>query len=221
MEREYYTLEQAANIRGCTYDDIIHYGATEKLKICVLAGSGCMYLKEVMRKGTGEIINRDFGYVGSRFAALSPRCLQDFEAGHKDVEALTGIWFGKPEQDIEMLKVLDMDVEPPEMKAKLLKNCKLVVTKDDFERFMGGSLKKRKKIIRFREELTELIHDLCEANQVNFMHQMSGLKAWSKLVSVEFTSDFLKQTTSGELIFKDCKVISKKKFLDTYKDQFE
>lgn len=135
--RDYYTLQQAAEIIGCSVDDLIHFGATKKIKINALTGSGCMYLKEVMRKGTREIISRDYGYVGSRFAPLSPRCFQDFEAGLKDVEALVGIWFGKPEQDIEMLKVLDMDVNYPEMKAKLLKDCKLVITNDELKRFMA------------------------------------------------------------------------------------
>ncbi len=39
MERDYYTLEQASEISGYTYDDLIHFGGKGDLSICLLAGN--------------------------------------------------------------------------------------------------------------------------------------------------------------------------------------
>ncbi len=38
IKRDYYKLKQAAEILECSEDDLIHYGARNKIKICVLRG---------------------------------------------------------------------------------------------------------------------------------------------------------------------------------------
>ncbi len=38
IKRDYYKLKQAAEILDCSEDDLIHYGARNKIKICVLRG---------------------------------------------------------------------------------------------------------------------------------------------------------------------------------------
>ena len=82
IERNYYTLKQAAKILTYSKEDLIHFGACGKLPIYILTG-GFM----VMPIFAGSIVISNKLGVKNNLAKLYEQCIYDFITGDKEEPA--------------------------------------------------------------------------------------------------------------------------------------
>lgn len=129
MDREYYLLEDAAKHLAYSVEDIIYLGSHNKINIGIVVGNGVV-LKQVISKENGKTIKEEIGHFPGHTVKLHPHCLRDLEAG-KTAEAILGVWFGEPSQDIEILKILNTDTGQPLQ----LRDSKLIIHTEEIEGF--------------------------------------------------------------------------------------
>jgi hypothetical protein len=135
MERKYYSLEEVTQTSEYSVEDLIYWGSHEKIGIGVIIGNG-IALRQVIDKRTGAIIEENMGAHPGHTVKLDPYCIQNLEAGQKSAEVILCKYYGKPEDNIEVIKVLNIDTGEP----LLIKDCKLIIYADDLERFKQSQL---------------------------------------------------------------------------------
>ncbi|MFI3221717.1 MAG: hypothetical protein QX191_01650 [Methylococcaceae bacterium] len=80
--------------------------------------------------------------------------------------------------------------------------------------------KKRKLLVRVTSEGLDLIHYIFDKYNINYLDQMSGLEAWSKIVSGEIEHSLIQQVTSKLILFNDDSKLTKSDFLEKYRKRF-
>ncbi|MFZ2451390.1 MAG: hypothetical protein WAW36_12810 [Methylovulum miyakonense] len=130
--RDYYPLKMAAEILNCSEDDLIHYAVKGDIGIGVLLGNGIL-LKQVIDKKGCIVEESPAGGIGS-FLGLSPYCLKDIEAGHKNVEAIFNLFLNDRQEygNTTVLKAMDMETGQP----LLIKDCRLMIQHADLYKFL-------------------------------------------------------------------------------------
>ena len=242
--REYFALEKGKELHGYSYDDLIHYGGKGDLAIDVLTAKFDVQVRETVWE------TAHWGYCKDLEGCNSPcrlrvakECLAEFEAGDENKPVrLERTYFEREGKQISLSyelrykdhcyipieDVFDMaahhglafeDLIPPRV---LLSECVMAIGTDEFVRFMESKgEKKLKDQLRCRDEVTDLIYEICRKNRVTYLNQQPALSAWGKLVSGEFSSDLIQSVNPKEIIFKGGGTATKQKFIGTYHDRFE
>jgi hypothetical protein len=81
IEREYYSIEEAANLANCTVDDLMYLGAAGKLQIYFLP-AGLQLVTE--KYADDHLIERNIDGAVTEPLKLSRRSIEQLEAGNKE-----------------------------------------------------------------------------------------------------------------------------------------
>jgi hypothetical protein len=81
IEREYYSIEEAANLANCTVDDLMYLGAAGKLQIYFLP-AGLQLVTE--KYADDQLIERNIDGAVTEPLKLSRRSIEQLEAGNKE-----------------------------------------------------------------------------------------------------------------------------------------
>lgn len=87
-------------------------------------------------------------------------------------------------------------------------------------------VKQRKKLkpkLRDTTESLMLIYDLAEKYKVEYRDELPGPAAWAKIVSKEFTSEFIKEVSDAKksITLASGKKLEESNFLDNYRRRFD
>ena len=97
------------------------------------------------------------------------------------------------------------------------------VTNNDAGSHATKPRKRLKPKYRDRSEGLLLIYEIFGRYEVNYLDDLKGIKAWNKIISKEFTSDYIKDISdAGKTIyFKGGEKLEKADFLEKYRKRFE
>ncbi len=144
IEREYYSLAQAAETLNCQKKDIIYLGANEKLPVYMLTDKYIISGYHVGYDGTSTLYN----YHG-RLIQIKPSCLRESESGNNQIAVLLvsqadnkGAYHPKvrnkgysPGKDT-LVKSWKNGTDPHlNDDPVMLKDCELVILHDDLKHF--------------------------------------------------------------------------------------